>query len=71
MALTDTQALVRANEELQKLLLGGQRYQVAGRDLTRARIEELRATIDWYERRIARAGNRSLGTGVTEFGDPN
>ena len=52
-------------------LATGKSYQIGTRQLTRANAKEVRDTIDWLERKIARAGASQTGNlGHIVFEEP-
>lgn len=67
MAQTDA-ALLSAYQDALLAIAQGRSYTINGRTLTRENAREVRETIDWLERRIARSTNKTGGAGLISFG---
>lgn len=68
MAQTDATLLSLYQDALAAISYG-RSYTINGRTLTRENLRDVRETIDWLERRIARSSSKTGGAGVVSFGD--
>lgn len=68
-SITDAAMLVLFNEALQAVATG-QSYKINNRELTRADVQEIRATIEWLEKRISAASDTSGGIILGSFEEP-
>jgi hypothetical protein len=68
---TDAELLLLTRKAIADILVAGQAYGINGRNLTRADLPELWATVNTLESRITSSGsNGDGGTALIQFDDP-